>query len=455
MRMAAVAEGFSGRDELADLAIVPPADACPTPSSPHESSRSEESATEGKVPSRDDGLPVVQPGILTRTAGRILAARTRGELRDLFATILGGLYPSQTQFELHVADAGGGLTPVVGGSLRSGNDRRLLAALRSRAAASPQDLEQPHAFPALRDARRGPLMSAPLLDAAGGLIGLIVVEAAPDERDFTHRDVVVLEGIAALLSLALQQLRGEEGGAALARIELDRRAACRVQRSLMSRDLPPGIGVTAHTEYLPAFDVGGDFYSLRYLGDRKISVAIGDVSGNGVSAALVMSRVASDIERALGAGEAPGTVLNALNGSLADAESEMFVTASCLQLDTRSRRLTVANAGHLPLIVRRASGEVFTCGGASGTPLGMLPGEYDEEDLVLEPMDILLLMTDGLLEALDHPSGRMGMQVLLDLVRGAPHDPRAINALIREEVDRARTEHVLDDVTWVGLQLAA
>ncbi len=406
---------------------------------------------------REPPMAAVEPsGILSRTPGRLLAARTPEELRDVLATVVRGLYHDHVRFELYVRDQDGTLAPVPGrGDGRRGGSPQLLASLSSRLLARRRDLTEPLAFPALRELQRGAVMSAPLLDAGEELIGLVVVEGAPLEPDFTRLHVVVLEGIAALLSLAVQRLRAKDTGRADARVELDRKAACRVQRGFMSRRLPPDIGLTAHTEYLPAFDVGGDFYSLKHLGDRRVSVAIGDVSGNGVSAALVMSRVASDIERALGAGDAPSTVLRAVNGSLSDAESETFVTASCIQLDTRSRRLTIANAGHLPLIVRRASGEVFTCGGASGMPLGMLPCDYDDEEVILEPRDILLLMTDGLLEALDHPSGGMGMQLLLGLVREAPHDPRLIHERIRAAVDRARTRHVLDDVTWVGLQLAA
>jgi serine phosphatase RsbU (regulator of sigma subunit) len=223
----------------------------------------------------------------------------------------------------------------------------------------------------------------------------------------------------------------------------------------MSSSLPPGIGVSAHTEYLPAFDVGGDFYGLTDLGGGRVGAAIGDVSGNGVSAALVMSRVASDIQRALVAGDAPATVLAAVNGGMLDAESEMFVTASCMRLDTRSRRLTVANAGHLPVVVRRASGEVFTCGEASGTPLGMLPAEYDEEEIHLDAGDIVLLMTDGVIEALEQPNGQMGMEFLIEHVRRAPHAPLLVSDRIRGAVEAARRRKTLDDVTWITLQLEA
>jgi serine phosphatase RsbU (regulator of sigma subunit) len=146
-------------------------------------------------------------------------------------------------------------------------------------------------------------------------------------------------------------------------------------------------------------------------------------------------------------------VLKNVNASLADVESEVFVTASCIRLDARSRKLTVANAGHIPLIVRRAAGEVFTFGPPSGTPLGMMPCDYTDDEITLEPLDIVLLMTDGLVEALDRPSDRMGMELLLGLIKYAPHDPKLVNARILEAVQKMHGTRSLDDVTLVALQL--
>jgi serine phosphatase RsbU (regulator of sigma subunit) len=253
---------------------------------------------------------------------------------------------------------------------------------------------------------------------------------------------------------AQETARAAREAAARARREVDLEAARRLQRRMMSGTLPDGVGVTAVVEYRPALGVGGDFYSLRYLGSGRVSIAIGDVAGCGVSAALVMARIASDLQRALGAGEAPSAVLARVSGGLADAGAETFVTASCLRLDTSARTMTVANAGHLPIVVRRPSGDVFTCGGATGTPLGIEPCGYAEEVIALHAGDLLLLATDGLIEALDPPGGERGQEALLDLLRAAPHDARAVHERLCAAVDEAGRAHELDDVTWVGLQVA-
>lgn len=394
-------------------------------------------------------ITVDQPEVeWPRSARAVHSAR---ELRTLVAPILRRSFPG-VRMELYLRDASGELARVDGPAEPARPSS--LAALRARLAVPSRVFDAPCAVTSSALERHRSLMSAPLLADGDEVRGVVVLEAGPGTRDFAPEDLEVLEGVAGLLSLAVQRLpappsRGER------RRELDLTAARRVQRALMSAALPAEAGVTAHTGYQPALGVGGDFYSLKYLGDGKVGLAIGDVSGNGVSAALVMSRVASDIERGLDAGESPSALLDRINGSLSAGDGEMYVTAACLRLDTRSRRVHIANAGHLPLVIRRPDGETWACAGASGMPLGMFPGSYFEEELTLERGDVVVLLTDGLLEALDHPSGHRGLQLLLGEVRAAPHDARLVSERIGAAVERSRREHELDDVTWVSLQLTA
>ncbi len=233
----------------------------------------------------------------------------------------------------------------------------------------------------------------------------------------------------------------------------DRRWAGKVQRRLMNKHLSPDSGVTVDARYVPALDVGGDFYELADLGGSRVGAAIGDVSGKGISAALIMSRVSSDIRRALRSGAEPSAVLTSVNAGLTDIESDTFVTASCICLDAPRRKLKVSSAGHLPLIVRRAGGEVFSVGTPSGTPLGVMPCSYSDEEVDLEPLDIVLLMTDGPVEVLDRSGSSMGAEMLLRIVAKSPHDPKAINTCIYETAKKMKRGRPLDDVTLVALQL--
>lgn len=424
-------------------------------------------------PRRSDGLgrgdparavfPVNEPrpprvnaaGALSRGASRMRAVSSAPELRDAVAEMVEAVFVTSARSELFLAGPNG-LEPTFHTS-REGRvaSLQLFAGLRARMRSARESLAEPRAFSASETADRRALIVAPVLAPSGELLGALLVQGTLDIEEFSPMELVALEGIAVLAASALSGFSDRDAWVR-ARAETDRAAACRLQRGFMSAALPPGIGLTAFAEYLPAFDVGGDFYGVRYLEDGTVSAAIGDVSGNGVSAALLMSRVTSDIERAVVAGERPATILAGVNQRLSQSDTEMFVTASCLRIDVATRRLTTANAGHLPAVLRRGDGEVFTFGGASGMPLGMMPvGEYIEEDLPLERGDIVLLATDGLLEALDHPTGHRGMEYLLTIVESAPRSAEALSRRIRAAVAEARRAHVLDDVTWVALQVTA
>jgi serine phosphatase RsbU (regulator of sigma subunit) len=387
--------------------------------------------------------------------GRAALAQKVAELRTQLARVLQVLQRSPARAELFVAEGAGELVPVMNpGDGWSQATRHLLPTLRCRAALRRRDLATPDVFPALPEAQYGAIMTAPILDGAA-LAGLLVVEAADGQPEFTMTELALLEAIASQFALGLQALRLKEVERSQARLRRDMECACRVQRKLMRDSLPADCGVRSHVEYLPAYGVGGDFYGLTRTADGVVGGVIGDVSGKGVSAALVMSRVASDLERAVAAGRSPAAILAAANARLYDVESETFVTATCLRLDPRSRTLTLASAGHPPLVVRRASGEVFLAGRASGTPLGMVASDYEDEVILLEPRDVVLLATDGLSEALDFPSGEAGLPRLVEHVRAAPHDLRAISDRIRAVVEDVHGRGVLDDVTWVALQLDA
>lgn len=394
-----------------------------------------------------------QSTLLYRAPLRVAAARTEEELLDTLEGTLRGLYRNMRRHALYISDGRNDLVSVAErGQSRSRDAPRLLESLKARLPGERERraIARARRFPSLEDGS-GALLSAPLFDSRS-LTGLIVIEAT-SSSDFTPIDLDVLKGIAAMLSLALQRLHFRASGPTHPDAERDRKAASQVQRRLMGPSLPANTGVTADARYLPALGVGGDFYEVTDLGDDQVGGAIGDVSGKGVAAALIMSRVSSDVRRALKSGVGPSTVLREVNSTLTDVESEVFVTASCFRLDVNLRKLTVANAGHIPVFVRRAGGDVFTFGPSSGTPLGMMPCEYADEEIYLAPLDIVLLVTDGLMEAFDRPRDRLGVERVLRILKHAPPDPKIVNALLLQAVNRAKRSRPLDDLTLVALRL--
>jgi serine phosphatase RsbU (regulator of sigma subunit) len=392
-----------------------------------------------------------QIGTLFETPARLVSAESRDELVQAVSYALRSLFPDLDGFAVYLADVQGRFSLLSRTCTGSGTLRP-----SSPGFLGPAGLPDawPDASPGMakHGVRRGSFMSAPMLNGPAAL-GLITVEGRPG-RAFTSIDLRLLEGVAGVLGLALQRLQARRAEQIRTSADLDRRSAAHVQRRLMSRSLPADAGVSVDVQYLPALEVGGDFYEFSYLGDGHVGAAIGDVSGKGVSAALIMSRVSSDVRRAIRTGVGPSAVLREVAATLTDIEAETFVTASCISLDARRRCLTVANAGHLPLLVRRAGGEVFDFGPASGTPLGVMTCDYTEDRIQLEQDDIVLLMTDGLVDALDAWGGTAGTTVLRSIVEAAPHDPKAINARIVEAANAGSSSLPPDDVTLVAFQLA-
>jgi serine phosphatase RsbU (regulator of sigma subunit) len=188
------------------------------------------------------------------------------------------------------------------------------------------------------------------------------------------------------------------------RHEQELRIARDIQQSLLPRELPELMGWSIRTHYQPARVVGGDLYDVISLRDGRLALAIGDVSGEGVPAALLMattravlrSIVAQDIWM-------PGDVLARANEVLvADMPGNLFVTCLFAVLDPERGTLQFANAGHVPPLRRHSFGRGVDQLRARGMPLGLMPGMvYEEHMVAIEPGETVLFYSDGLLEAHD------------------------------------------------------
>lgn len=305
------------------------------------------------------------------------------------------------------------------------------------------------------DGPRGPMMSAPVLEGVS-LMGLLVIEAETGAPDFTEGDHDALAGVAAQVSMAIQQLRANGRQRRAGIIQRDLEAARRIQRSFLPSLKTVINGFRVATEYRPAFDVGGDFYDVITTGPGQLLAVIGDVAGKGVAGALMMSRISSEIRRLAAVPTmTPRELLTQLNESFAAlGVDDSFVTAACVKLDKPARRLTVANAGHVLPLVRRGSGAVMPLGRASGPPVGMLAAtSYTDDVFPLDAGDIVLLMTDGVLDALHRDDDQLGLWSIIDLLAKAPRDLDEINRRIVSLVHQRTGGVAPDDLTLLGLEV--
>jgi predicted ester cyclase len=220
------------------------------------------------------------------------------------------------------------------------------------------------------------------------------------------------------------------------RVEQDLRVARSIQQASLPKEVPELEGWRIATYYQPAREVGGDFYDLFELEEGRVGVVVGDATGKGMPAALVVS-AASSMLRAVSQAfhsSSPGEVLSRVNETLvARIPSNMFVTCFYAILDPKSATLRYANAGHDLPYLRRCGGDAEELR-ARGMPLGLMLGMiYEEVEISLREGKSVLFYSDGLVEAHD-PKGEMfGFPRLRALV--AEHgEERELGEFLMEEL---------------------
>lgn len=177
-------------------------------------------------------------------------------------------------------------------------------------------------------------------------------------------------------------------------------AAREVQQQLVPASIPRVAGFDIAAAYLPAAEVGGDFYQVLPLADGATLIAVGDVSGKGLKAAMTGALAIGALRTLAAEGLGPGALLTRLNRQMADARSGGFITCLCLHVAANGA-ISFANAGHIPPYF-----EGREIGSESSLPLGLNAcAEYAETKITLAPGDRLTLITDGVIEATD-PSTR-------------------------------------------------
>jgi serine phosphatase RsbU (regulator of sigma subunit)/predicted ester cyclase len=272
-----------------------------------------------------------------------------------------------------------------------------------------------------------------------------IMGLAPSGRQMTNRVILIhriLEGKIAEewgIGTIGSNLRGqllEQERIERERIEQELSVARRIQHASLPEEVPTLEGWQISPYYQPAREVGGDFYDFHPLSEDRLGVVVGDATGKGVPAALVMSTTLGMLQLAAGAldSSSPSGVLERVNEALTvRIPPNKFVTCFYAILDPKSGSLTYANAGHDLPYLRRRGGDCEELR-ARGMPLGLMPGmSYEEKEIVLDAGEAALFYSDGLVEAHD-PKGEMfGFPRLHALV--AQHgEKRLLGDLLLEEL---------------------
>jgi len=259
------------------------------------------------------------------------------------------------------------------------------------------------------------------------------------------------------LRIAEECRRSAEVELAVGRAHMD--IARQIQRAMLPEDPLRAGGVVLAGRCIPAADVGGDYFGYFPRGRAGIDAFLGDVSGHGVGAALLMAEARTTFMAERLAAEGAGAILRKLNRLLYDDldHAGHFISACCATFDSATRELRYANAGHPPAILARAGETQWRSLNADGALLGMQSDvEFGEMRVTLRAGDVVTFYTDGVTEARNRDGDMFGTARLGDLVVAhRDREPESLVAHVVGEVQRfAGSERFEDDVTIVIMKVA-
>ncbi|MCH7780171.1 MAG: SpoIIE family protein phosphatase, partial [Acidobacteria bacterium] len=279
-------------------------------------------------------------------------------------------------------------------------------------------------------------MSVPLWNNSE-VIGMIYVDTVLRPVSFSKVDLEVLTLLANLSAIKIDHVVLSERDQKMRELERELQAAAKIQRRLLPGEPPSFAGYDIHGRNDPCHAVGGDYFDFQPRDNGCLGIALGDVSGKGMGAALLMATLQASFRAHAATNASPRELVERLNRAVcANAEANKFITFFYGELDGATHTLHYVNAGHNPPMLFRANGTLEPLR-TGGLILGFEPTiRYTAEEVTLAPGDLLLLFTDGVTEA-ERPDGEeFGEQRLSEIVRRGGQAPAAdIAQRIRDEVD--------------------
>ena len=298
------------------------------------------------------------------------------------------------------------------------------------------------------------VLTVPFCGREGQVSGAIQAINQIRRGHFDEREQFMLEQLGEYAALALENARYVEALREIRRMEDDLLAARRIQHSMLPSKIPTAAGVNLGTIYIPCLAVGGDLYDTLALANGHIAFSLGDISGKGLTAAMMMANLQSLLRAEARRGSPPYEALTTMNEVFHDiSDATKFATFFYGVLDPSNGQLRFSSAGHDPMIVMHKDG---TCVDIplGGAPLGMMLGmEFPDHQVALQPGDVCLVYSDGITEQ-TNAKGQMYME------RRLLKTLRTLRAQAPEDIVKGIRESVLsyagntppgDDFTIVAL----
>jgi sigma-B regulation protein RsbU (phosphoserine phosphatase) len=288
--------------------------------------------------------------------------------------------------------------------------------------------------------------------------GLIYVDN-PFHNRFQEEDLQVITTIASVASIKIEHERLLEERLEKRRMEEELKVASEIQMRLQPVAPPQIEGWDMTGVSFPCREIGGDYYDfIQSKRDNRIVIAVGDVSGKGTGAALLMSSLHAAVRAQSQARVALCEVMSEINQYIYEnSPSNKFLTLFYGSLDPQTGRLTYSNAGHNTPLLMRQSGEIVRLD-KGGLPIGMMPGmSFMEDSVAFEAGDVLVIYSDGITESVNEGDDEFGEARLIEVIRNNLN--RSASG-IRDRIDEALSRFVgaappVDDMTLMIIKRTA
>jgi len=290
------------------------------------------------------------------------------------------------------------------------------------------------------------------LGVAEMVFGIIYADSPIAEGRFTEDHLKVLTTLASVAAIRVENTRLVEARLERERFERELALASEIQQRFQPTAPPHVSGYELQGISFPCYEIGGDYYDFIERDDGRLVIALGDVSGKGTAAALLMSSLHAAVHAQAGSHDSLVSTISAVNRYLADnIPANRFVTLFYAELDPESGALSFLNAGHNPPLIVHSAGTVEQLA-SGGLPLGIKPdAEYREGRTRLLPGDVLVVYSDGVTEAVSPTGEEFGATRLYEVVS---RNIEASAAGIRDRIESSLTKFsqgtsAADDITLV------
>lgn len=296
------------------------------------------------------------------------------------------------------------------------------------------------------------VLAVPLSVSETEVFGIIYADSPTDEATFSKEHLDILTTLASVASIRVENARLLEERFEKERIKRELELATEIQQSFQPSAPPKMDGYEFQGISFSCYEIGGDYYDFIPQTDGKMLIALGDVSGKGTAAALLMSSLHAAIHAQVAANTGLAETIKSVNQYLAEnTPANRFVTLFICELDPLTGTLSYINAGHNPPLVGRRDGRIEQLA-SGGFPLGIIPSaDFETGQIRLAPGETLMIYSDGVSEANNLRDEEFGMERLTQVVA---KNINASAAGMRDKIEAAlsaftQTAPANDDITMV------